>query len=307
LPRSPPAASWASSGSSSSLRIVTLAARPGWHTDELGRAARERGHEHELCRYEELVGTLGGRSGLQSGAVELDRADVVLARIIPGGSLEQVIFRVDALHRLTERGVRVVNTARAIERSVDKFWTSSLLEGAGLPTPETVVTESPEAAMAAFRRFGDAIVKPLFGSMGLGLVRVNDEDVAWRVFRTIERLQGVFYVQRFVPHEGRDVRAFVVGGRVLGAIARSADGWRTNVSRGGTATAIELPEEWADLAVRAAGVIEAEYAGVDLLPASDGSVYVLEVNGIPGWEGLQRATGIDVAGALVDLAVGGVR
>jgi RimK family alpha-L-glutamate ligase len=203
--------------------------------------------------------------------------------------------------------VRVVNTARAIERSVDKFWTSSLLEGAGLPTPETVVTESPEAAMAAFRRFGDAVVKPLFGSMGLGLVRVNDEDVAWRVFRTIERLQGVFYVQRFVPHEGRDVRAFVVGGRVLGAIARSADGWRTNVSRGGTATAITLPEEWADLAVRAAGVIEAEYAGVDLLPGTDGTVHVLEVNGIPGWEGLQRATGIDVAGALVDLAVGGVR
>ena len=232
---------------------------------------------------------------------------MVLARIIPGGSLEQIIFRVDALHRLTERGVRVVNTARAIERSVDKFWTSSLLECAGLPTPETVVTESPEEAMAAFRRFGDAIVKPLFGSMGLGLVRVNDEDVAWRVFRTIERLQGVFYVQRFVPHEGRDVRAFVVGGRVLGAIAREAEGWRTNVSRGAMATAITLPDAWAELAVRAAAVIEAEYAGVDLLPARDGTVHVLEVNGIPGWEGLQRATGLDVAGAIVDLAVGGVR
>jgi len=232
---------------------------------------------------------------------------VVLARIIPGGSLEQIIFRVDALHRLTERGVRVVNTARAIERSVDKFWTSSLLECAGLPTPETVVTESPEEAMAAFRRFGDAIIKPLFGSMGLGLVRVNDEDVAWRVFRTIERLQGVFYVQRFVPHEGRDVRAFVVGGRILGAIERASDGWRTNVSRGGKATAITLPLAWADLALRAAAAVEAEYAGVDLLPASDGTVHVLEVNGIPGWEGLQQATGLDVAGAIVDLAVGGVR
>ncbi|MFL5521023.1 MAG: RimK family alpha-L-glutamate ligase [Gemmatimonadales bacterium] len=288
------------------MRIVTLAARPGWHTDELDRAARERGHEHQLCRYEELVGSLGGRPGLRSGAVELDRADVVLARIIPGGSLEQTIFRVDALHRLTERGVRVVNTARAIERSVDKFWTSSLLECAGLPTPETVVTESAEEAMAAFRRFGDAVIKPLFGSMGLGLVRVNDEDVAWRVFRTIERLQGVFYVQRFVPHEGRDVRAFVVGGRILGAIERASDGWRTNVSRGGKATAITLPHAWADLALRAAAAVEAEYAGVDLLPASDGTVHVLEVNGIPGWEGLQQATGLDVAGAIVDLAIGGV-
>jgi RimK family alpha-L-glutamate ligase len=287
------------------MRIVTLAASPGWHTDELARAARERGHEHELCRYEDLVASLGGRPGLRSGAVELDEADVVVARIVPNGSLEQIIFRVDALHRLSERGVRVVNTARAIERSVDKFWTSSLLERAGLPTPETVVTESPAEAMEAFRRMRDVIVKPLFGSMGLGLVRVDDEDVAWRVFQAIERIQGVFYLQRYIHHPGRDVRAFVIGGRVFGAIARSADGWRTNVSRGGQATACDLPPAWADLAVRAAAAIEAEYAGVDLLPGSDGSVSVLEVNGIPGWEGLQRATGLDVAGAIVDLAVGG--
>ena len=124
------------------MRIVTLAARPGWHTDELERAARERGHEHHLCRYEDLVAFLGARSGLQSGATPLDDADAVLARIIPNGTLEQIIFRMDALHRLSERGVRVVNTARAIERSVDKFWTSALLEQAGLPTPDTVVTES---------------------------------------------------------------------------------------------------------------------------------------------------------------------
>ena len=84
------------------------------------------------------------------------------------------------------------------------------------------------------------------------------------------------------------------------AIERRADGWRTNVSRGGRATATTLPAAWADLAVRAARAVGAEYAGVDLLPADDGTVYVLEVNGIPGWEGLQGATGIDVAGAVVE-------
>ncbi len=92
----------------------------------------------------------------------------------------------------------------------------------------------------------------------------------------------------------------MVGDRVLGAIERRADGWRTNVSRGGRATATTLPPAWADLAVRAARAVGAEYAGVDLLPAADGTVYVLEVNGIPGWEGLQGATGLDVAGAVVD-------
>jgi len=93
---------------------------------------------------------------------------------------------------------------------------------------------------------------------------------------------------------------FVVGGRVLGAIERSAAGWRTNIARGGHASVARLPDAWAALAVRAAAAVGAEYAGVDLLQARDGTTYVLEVNGIPGWQGLQEATGIDVAGALVD-------
>jgi tetrahydromethanopterin:alpha-L-glutamate ligase len=107
-----------------------------------------------------------------------------------------------------------------------------------------------------------------------------------------------------MDHEGRDIRAFVVGGRVLAAIERRSDGWRTNLSRGGTAQAIPLPDAWSAMAVRAAAAVGAEYAGVDLLPARDGSVYVLEVNGIPGWEGLQAATGLDVAGAVIDQLVG---
>jgi glutathione synthase/RimK-type ligase-like ATP-grasp enzyme len=96
----------------------------------------------------------------------------------------------------------------------------------------------------------------------------------------------------------------VVGERVLGAVERRSAGWRTNFSRGGEVVPFTLPAEWADLALRAARAVGAEYAGVDLLPSRDGRVYVLEVNGIPGWEGLQKATGIDVAGAVVDQLLG---
>jgi ribosomal protein S6--L-glutamate ligase len=104
---------------------------------------------------------------------------------------------------------------------------------------------------------------------------------------------------------GRDIRAFVVGGRVLGAIERHAPegDWRTNVARGASARAFELPPAWEQLALRAAAAVGADYAGVDLLPSRDGDVFVLEVNGIPGWEGLQTATGLDVAGAIVDHAI----
>lgn len=282
------------------MYAVILASREGWHTQELTRALTARGHAWHLVSYEGLTASLGGRPGLRSGAAELDRADVVLPRIIPAGSLEQIVFRMDALHRLSERGVRVVNPARAIERTVDKFWTSALLEHCGLPTPETVVCETAEEAMAAFRALGDVIVKPLFGSMGLGMVRVTDEEMAYRVVRTIETIRGVFYLQRTIEHDGRDVRVFVLNGRVLAAIERRAEGWRTNIARGAVGRPITLPDEWAGMALRAAAAVGAEYAGVDLLPARDGTVYVLEVNGVPGWEGLQQATGIDVAGALVD-------
>jgi RimK family alpha-L-glutamate ligase len=282
------------------VQFVVLAARAGWHTHELERAAADRGHRMTVLPYEGLVARIGPASGLRSGSTELDAADAVLARIIPSGSLEQIIFRVDALHRLEDRGIRVVNSPRAIERTVDKFWTSALLEQCGIPTPETIVCDDADEAFAAYRAMGDVIIKPLFGSMGLGMVRVSDEEMAFRVFRTIEQINGVFYVQRTIEHDGTDIRAFVLSGRVLGAIERRASGWRTNLARGGTARSIVMTEPLASLAVRAAAAVGADYAGVDLLTGRDGTTYVLEVNGIPGWKGLQEATGLDVAGRLVD-------
>jgi RimK family alpha-L-glutamate ligase len=294
------------------VHVAILSARTGWHTDELARALRDRGHSSEVTRYESLVARIGAGveralSGSPGGPdpgrpTDLLTVDAVLARIIPNGSLEQIIFRVDALHWLEDRGVPVINSPRAIERSVDKFYTSALLHDAGLPTPETIAGEDFATAMAAVRRMGDVVIKPIFGSMGHGLVRVTDPEVGFRVLRALEQTRAVFYVQQTIDHDGRDIRAFVVGDRVIGAIERQApDGdWRTNVSRGGSARAIDLCDDDRELALRAARAVGADYAGVDLLPARDGRVFVLEVNGIPGWQGLQRATGLDVAGAIVD-------
>jgi RimK family alpha-L-glutamate ligase len=291
-------------GAARNMKIAVLSTRTGWHTDELQRAIHERGHQPILLPYESLVARLGAHAHsapkLGADAPDLFECDAVLARIIPNGSLEQIIYRIDALHWLEDAGVAVMNPPRAIERTVDKFYTSALLERAGLATPQTIVCERVEDAAAAFRLMGDVIVKPLFGSMGLGMVRVSDEETAWRVFRALEAIRGIYYLQRAIPHDGRDIRAFVIGDRVVAAIERRSPGWRTNISRGGEATAITLSAEWSDMAIRAARAVGAVYAGVDLLPARDGTVYVLEVNGIPGWRGLQTATSFDVAGALID-------
>jgi RimK family alpha-L-glutamate ligase len=289
------------------VHVAILSARTGWHTDELCRALADHGHAGVVLPYEKLVGRLPG--GLSSETVPILEADAVLARIIPGGSLEQVIYRVDALHWIEGRGVPVINSPRTIERSVDKFYTTALLHDSGLPTPETVVCEQIDDAIAAVRSMGECIIKPIFGSLGHGMVRVSEPEVARRILRSLEQTRAVFYVQQAIDHGGRDIRVFVVGGAVLGAIERRApDGeWRTNVAIGGAATPFELPQEWAQLAIRAAQVVGADYAGVDLLPSHDGRIFVLEVNGIPGWEGFQKATEIDVAGAIVGQLVARVQ
>jgi ribosomal protein S6--L-glutamate ligase len=157
--------------------------------------------------------------------------------------------------------------------------------------------------MKAFEALGgDVVVKPLFGSEGRGLVRVGDPELARRTFHTLERLGAVLYLQRAVRHPGHDLRAFVLGDRVLGAIRRHAPDrdWRTNVSVGGRAEPCALDPEAERLALRAARAVGAELAGVDLLPDHDRErLVVLEVNAVPGWRALAEATGIDVAAAVL--------
>lgn len=282
------------------MRVALLSRGRGWHTDELSRALRARGHEPQLLPVQSLVARIGDAPCLAAGGVAIDGCEAALVRILPRGSLEQVVFRLDALHWLERLGVVVLNPAAAIERTVDKFYTSALLQEAGLKTPRTVVAESLDAAMAAFAAMGDVIVKPLFGSNGRGMVRVSDEEIAYRVFRALELERAVYYVQEALPHEGRDLRAFVVGERVIAAAWRTAPGWRTNVARGGKTTRAELSPALEQTSLRAARAVGAAYAGVDLLPTTRGEVHVLEVNGIPGWRGLQDATEVDVAAAIVE-------
>jgi RimK family alpha-L-glutamate ligase len=243
-----------------------------------------------------MVGHIDGDVSVRS----LEGCDAVIVRGIPRGSLEQVIFRVDALHALVARGVTCVNGPRAIERTIDKFLASALLARAGVPTPRTIACERPEDALDAFEELGgDVIVKPLFGSMGAGMARVDDADVAYRVFHALALERAVYYLQEALPHGGHDLRAFVVGGRVLAAIERVGAGWRLNLARGARARAAELSAEQERVCLEAAEVVGADYAGVDLLRAADGREYVLELNTIPGWRGLQDTTGADVAAALV--------
>jgi ribosomal protein S6--L-glutamate ligase len=171
--------------------------------------------------------------------------------------------------------------------------------------PPTVTCQHADAALEAFATLGgDVVVKPLFGSEGRGMVRVSDPEMAWRTFRTLERTQSVLYLQQFIRHPGWDLRAFVLGGRVLTAMRRYSNGdWRTNVAQGGRGEVVRLSADEERLALRAAAALGAAMAGVDLLPGPRGEWYVLEVNAVPGWRALAPVTGIDVAAAILNYLV----
>jgi ribosomal protein S6--L-glutamate ligase len=281
------------------MRIALLSAGGGWHVRDLQRAAVQHGHDAVAIDFRRLSAAVAHASH------PLSEFEAVLVRTMPPGSLEQVVFRMDLLHQAQAHGVAVLNPPRAVETCVDKYLATAYLESAGLRVPPTVVCQIADAALEAFERLGgDVVVKPLFGSEGRGMVRVSDPEMAWRVFRTLERTQSVLYLQQFIRHPGWDLRVFVLGGRVLAAMRRFSNGdWRTNVAQGGRGEVVKLSTEEERLALRAADALGAVMSGVDLLPGPDGEWYVLEVNAVPGWRALAPTTGADVAGAIIDFLI----
>ncbi|HXY37880.1 MAG TPA: RimK family alpha-L-glutamate ligase [Planctomycetaceae bacterium] len=291
------------------MKIAILARARSWYFRDLSRAATARGHRCERIDFSSLVGSVGSAgAGLSAGAADLTMFDAVIVRTMPPGSLEQVVYRMDALWRLEAAGVCVINPPKAIECAVDKYLTSARLQRAGLTVPATVVCETAADALAAFERLGgDVVVKPIFGSEGRGIVRVSDPEIALRTFRTLERIGAVLYLQRFIENEGFDVRALVLDGRVLGAMRRRANGdFRANVSCRGTAEPHAATQREAGAAQAAAAATGTRLAGVDLLYGRDGTCYVIEVNAVPGWQAFGRVTGIDVAAEVISrLETGG--
>jgi ribosomal protein S6--L-glutamate ligase len=277
------------------MRIALLAGGNGWHVRDLQRAATLLGHEAQALDFRRVC------AGIASVADSLAGFDAVVVRTMPPGSLEQVVFRMDALQQVQARGVPVLNPPRALEICVDKYLASCRLASASLRVPPTIVCQHGDAAMEAFTQLGgDVVVKPLFGSEGRGMVRISDPELAWRTFRALERTQSVIYLQQFIHHPGWDLRLFVIGSRVLTAMRRRAkNGWRTNIAQGGSGEVVPLGDVETELALLAAAAVGAPVAGIDLLPGPAGEWYVLEVNAVPGWRALAPATGVDVAAAVI--------
>lgn len=270
----------------------------------LKEALTKRGISNVCLSFPQLVARIGYKPYLNMGRHDvLKELDVLIIRPIGRGSLEEIIFRMDVLYRLQRLGLYVVNPPEAIEHCVDKYDILAILEDNGLPVPRTAVTENPKEALRLFHELGgDVIVKPLFGSKGIGSTRVTDPEVASTVFKAITFYHGVIYIQEFVPHGFSDIRAFVIGDHVAAAMRRVSTSWKTNYSQGARPEPIKLESSLEDLAVKSAKLIECKIAGVDIVESPKGPM-IIEVNSQPGWKGLQSVTKISIADEIVNFVI----
>ncbi|MGH8508545.1 MAG: ATP-grasp domain-containing protein [Gammaproteobacteria bacterium] len=283
--------------------VAIITDDPGWHGAVLTRTLEARGFECRTlsltaCRFD-----LNRPKPVVMPGFERELPTGVFIRGVPGGTLEQVILRLDLLHALRDLGIVVYNDGRAIERTVDKAMTSFLLKRAGVPTPDTWVLETESEARALVEselaRNIPLVMKPLFGSQGAGVILVDRSEA----LPSAEDYGQVYYLQRYIDSrdsEWRDWRVLVIGGQAVAVMQRRSSHWITNRARGGRCLAVDLDAPLAMLAEEAARAVVIDYAGVDLMQDHDGRFLVTEVNSVPAWQGLQGVTRFDIAERLAD-------
>jgi ribosomal protein S6--L-glutamate ligase len=279
-----------------------------YSTVRLVEAARKRGHSvRVLDPLRCYMRIAAGMFEIHYKSRALRGLDVVIPRI--GASI--TFYGTAVLRQFEMMGVATPNSADAILRARDKLHSLQLLGRDGIGLPTTVFGDNPDDTADLLKMLGDPphVIKLNEGAQGQGVLLAEKRSAAQGMIEAFRGLYANFLVQEFIKEaKGADLRCFVVGGKVVAAMQRQApDGdFRANLHRGGTATAVPLTPIEIEIAVRAAGVMGLGVAGVDLLRSHRGPL-VLEVNSSPGLEGIEAATGVDVAGAIIDHLAGAAR
>lgn len=275
----------------------------GWHGLALAQAFAARGWQAVMVSLDSC------QVHIQDGSVRvhipgmLNPPAFAFIRGVAAGTTQQIITRMNLLHTLQRQGVLVYNSARAIETTVDKNLTSQLLAERGLPTPATWVCEHRQAAHAVMHAQLAAgkqlVIKPLFGSQGKG-VRLITRPEEFALPQDMH-VDGVFYLQEKINTGAyqHDYRVFVVNGAPIAVMKRQGEHWLHNVARGARCLPCQ-EHDVAELGVQAAQAVEIAYAGVDVIRDHAGKLWVIEVNSIPAWRGLQSITEMDIAGVLAE-------
>lgn len=286
------------------MRILILSRNPAlYSTIRMVLAARARGHivtVTDPLDFQIVVSQ--GTPELYVGGSPIPPFDLVIPRI--GASITN--YGLAVVRQFDLMGIPVLNGAVAIARSRDKLRALQLLTQAGIDVPITVCARSPVGLDAAFDLVGGcpAIVKLQQGTQGIGTMIADTTQAAHALLETFWAMGQDIVLQEYVREsKGRDVRAIVVGGKVITAMKRVAKKgeFRANLHRGAKGSAMKLPPHYRKIAIRSAEVMGLAVAGVDMLEGRNGP-RILEINSSPGLEGIERASGVDVAGAIIDYA-----
>ncbi len=284
------------------MKLAILSRQPNsYSTSRLRLAAIDRGHEVEvLDTLRFAIDLASDDPDLQYRGRPTEDYDAVIPRI--GASI--TYFGTAVVRQFEQMDVYTPNTANGIASSRDKLRAIQILSRHEIGIPATAFARNRDDVLPAIERVGGApvVIKLLEGTQGIGVILAPDTRVASAIIETLQSAKQNVLIQAFVEEsKGTDVRALVVGDRVVGAMRRTAAGdeFRSNVHRGGTVEAMDLDEEYETTAVRAAQIMGLRVAGVDMLQGNDGPL-VMEVNSSPGFEGIEEATGLDIAGAVVD-------
>ena len=282
------------------LGILSRAPRI-YSTRRLREAALARGHEVRVLNTLRFAIDLSGdEPDLQYRGRPLSHYDAVLPRI--GASI--TFFGMAVVRQFEQMDVYTPTPANGIANSRDKLRSMQILSRHGIDIPETTFVRDRADVLPAIERVGGApvVIKLLEGTQGVGVILAPDNKVAEAVIETLQSTRQNVLIQRFIAESrGKDIRALVVGDRVVAAMRRRAQGdeFRSNVHRGGSAEIVELDAKYEEVAVRTAQIMGLRVAGVDMLEGDDGPL-VMEVNSSPGLEGIEGATGLDIAGAIID-------
>ncbi len=238
---------------------------------------------------------------------DVSHIDGILVRTIGFGTGDQITYRISLLEHFEDAGIYVMYPEYSFRLAKDKYETLTALHKAGIQVPRTYIGENLEAAINFADEVGDVIIKPLIGARGMGMIRAEHKELTYRAMKFIHQLGQVLYVQELVEKPNRDIRAFVIGGELIGAMYRyvpkDVEGeWRTNIHGGGEAEATELAPEYRECALKTAEVLNLDYTGVDIIESANGPC-VIEANAAPSWSALSRVTGVNVAGLIVDQLV----
>lgn len=272
-----------------------------YSTRRLLEAGKQRGHKVKVLNTLRLTLDLAhGQPDLYYHDKQIVQPDAVLPRI--GASLTR--YGTSVVRQFEQMDVYTPNTATGISNSRDKLRSLQILSRHDVGIPMTAYVDDKRDVQSALQRVGGApvIIKLLEGTQGVGVILADKVEIAKAIVETLHSTHQQVLLQKFVAEsKGKDVRAFVIGDRVVAAIRRTAQGqeFRSNVHRGGKAEAIDLDPIYAEVAVRAAQIMGLRVCGVDMLEGATGP-QVMEVNSSPGLEGIEGATGLDIAGAVID-------